>query len=295
MGELVLEFALPARLVEAVNRHAIDTVTGEQFQIPGKFVPEESFSDLKFRLLNVKDERELAAFLSRCGYVPLEKRDQLKGRPLPPDRRIEWDPARHITRAVSTIWFGLRDNLREVPPPWMKTKTSDTIFMKEFIEGEGLSFVPDLHYPTGRLTLRVQASDPLSAIILADRIDELLGLGVVRCGSRTCGKFFPMPVGQGHRKGYCRDKLNAEGRSACYEREKKRRAKSRDRKKWLRWARAGKAIWDRLPVEEKKERAHERSRFIAEQAHIISRKKKPPFRANWVTQNLFNKKKGASR
>src|SRR5438067_388639 len=104
------EFALPAQLGQGFGRRAIDVETGDEEGLRVYFIPKESLSELRFQLMNVENEAQLADFLSRCGYVPLESPRGL------PELRKEiafrktdwcatWYPSRHVTPALWQAWI----------------------------------------------------------------------------------------------------------------------------------------------------------------------------------------------
>jgi hypothetical protein len=216
------------------------------------------------RLLNAHTRVDLQEFLNRSGYFPVEIDE--KGKKV---RRRRWE-MRHITRPVIQIWRIYSSLLRAAmkqPTDLVKRDTFRTVLL---VDERGIPF------------MHVEADDGMAVLWLVAQVD---GIDVRRC--LACRSFFAMPSGHGHALNYCPGRIRPDGSyrpSACRERQKKRRAKRRQRDACVAVARVGWQRWNRLS---KKEQAAEASisDYIAKHAQKISGGKFP-YSKKWVTENL---------
>lgn len=273
-------FALPAHVRNSIGRRGIDVLSGDEVEIPGVFTPRDSFSELSFALMNADTKPKLADFFTRCGYEPMKK-----GRAL-----VRWE-LRHITPTIWERWQTYRHALIESQNAPEYIKQADlSNWARHLVSLDYLSCSLEVG-SEGHLQVSLGAEGPVSAIGLATRLHELCGLGVARCQSLSCRKFFPVPTGHGHALQYCPNRDTSGGyyrASTCREREKKRRAKERLQKQFLGWARQAQRKFMKLP--KKKQFELKSSKFIAEETRKLSG---GMFRygANWVTANLYKGEK----
>jgi hypothetical protein len=294
-------FTLPARS-STIRRHAVVVDDAEEVDLLCSFKPKKSFGELSIDLLNVKTREDLAELLAQCGYVPLQNIDLLaelssKAKSMESDRRFHWNPRRDITDPVWEHWLQLRDVSRGSLPEYLKNLPNDErkkFQVRNLMDLDGLRFFP-VTDESDRLAVEIEAADPVTAIGLGAEEATLRGLGVVRCRFRRCGRFFPMPTGRGHALLYCpteRREPTISGnlpKSRCYEKEKKAREQECRFTQNMKWAKAGEARWKKLS---KATRVNlSRSKFIAEHAFTISKKKKPPFTGLFVTRYLPTKER----